>query len=332
MAPDPSATPRPQRRRWLLALAYLIALPSVGMLVVGSMEGNDDALLGLAAATVGVALALPLAYVWFARGRTGAPPRRRSLVLAAGLGVVGTAFTSLAMLVRLAAGMGAPGRPLRAGWRPRLARRDPLGSTWTGRDAGVAGPATDSAAFTEGLAEHASIAAFARLSLQLLANGAPPGLLRRTHDAAIDEIRHAELFFGRAALGSPGGFPDAACATVWAPTAARPEELLVETFVDGCLGEARAVAGLEARAATEDAAGDAAFARALRDVAADERRHAELAWDILAWGLALDTVDAASVRRRCEAAAAYPDDDVARAARGRLGRLGGAHVERTIHP
>jgi hypothetical protein len=39
--------------------------------------------------------------------------------------------------------------------------------------------------------EHASVAAFARLSLQLMSLGAPPELLRRVHRAAIDEVDHA---------------------------------------------------------------------------------------------------------------------------------------------
>jgi hypothetical protein len=43
-----------------------------------------------------------------------------------------------------------------------------------------------------GAGEHASIAAFARLALQLLRHGAPTALLSGVHQAALDEIRHSE--------------------------------------------------------------------------------------------------------------------------------------------
>src|SRR4051812_39178148 len=46
--------------------------------------------------------------------------------------------------------------------------------------------------------EHASVAAFSRFSLQLLAVGAPPSLLQDAHRAALDEITHAELCFSLA--------------------------------------------------------------------------------------------------------------------------------------
>lgn len=44
-----------------------------------------------------------------------------------------------------------------------------------------------------GAGEHASVAAFARLSLQLMAHGAPMELLLAVHEAAADEVRHAAL-------------------------------------------------------------------------------------------------------------------------------------------
>ena len=51
---------------------------------------------------------------------------------------------------------------------------------------------------TDALAEHASIAAFARFVLHLLAVGAPPGLLRDAQQALADEIDHAARTFGLA--------------------------------------------------------------------------------------------------------------------------------------
>lgn len=40
--------------------------------------------------------------------------------------------------------------------------------------------------------EHSSIAAFAKLSLDLMAHGAPLDLVRAAHQAALEEIRHTE--------------------------------------------------------------------------------------------------------------------------------------------
>src|SRR5262245_37277833 len=43
--------------------------------------------------------------------------------------------------------------------------------------------------------EHASIASFARFTLELLAVGAPPKLLVASQQAGCDEIRHAQMCF-----------------------------------------------------------------------------------------------------------------------------------------
>jgi hypothetical protein len=65
-----------------------------------------------------------------------------------------------------------------------------------------------------GKTEHASVAAFARLTLDLMALGAPPVLIAAANRDALDEIRHTELCFSiaRALDGqsvSPGPFPQA---------------------------------------------------------------------------------------------------------------------------
>src|SRR5205814_887725 len=57
------------------------------------------------------------------------------------------------------------------------------------------------------LMEHASIAAFARFSLELLSLGAPSSLVERASTAMADEIRHARDAFALAGgyLGHPVG-------------------------------------------------------------------------------------------------------------------------------
>ncbi|HWO25730.1 MAG TPA: hypothetical protein VNO30_43625 [Kofleriaceae bacterium] len=129
--------------------------------------------------------------------------------------------------------------------------------------------------------EHASIAAFANLSLRLLALGAPPDLVADAHAAALDEIRHAQLSFELASAYAdaplaPTRFADAARMSASGDKAA----LALETLLDGCINETVAAALADEGAAL---AADPAVAAALRGIAADEARHAELAWRIVAW-------------------------------------------------
>ncbi len=129
--------------------------------------------------------------------------------------------------------------------------------------------------------EHASIASFARASLVLLANGAPPDLVLGTHAAALDEVEHARLTYALASTcgGTPRG---PGLLAVPGGLATSLPELATETFLEGCAGEAAAALSLrEAAAAAEDPAVRAVLER----IAGDEERHAELAWRTVAWAL-----------------------------------------------
>jgi len=131
--------------------------------------------------------------------------------------------------------------------------------------------------------EHASVPAFARISMTLVALGAPARLVEAAHRAALDEIRHARLAFGLAAAYAgrsvaPAPLPDLQRASaVMASTLA---DLAAESVVDGCVAE-----GVSAAAAAEAArrAQDPAVRATLEAIAADEASHAELAWDIVQW-------------------------------------------------
>jgi hypothetical protein len=140
-----------------------------------------------------------------------------------------------------------------------------------------------------GRTEHASVAAFARLSLDLMALGAPPALLASANRDALDEIRHAELCFSlaRAIDGEaegPAPFPEAARAHTL--PASRPlalAALAVDSLVDGALNEgvsARVIAKLARRCE------EPAIRAVLRELAADEGRHAAHGWEVVAWCLA----------------------------------------------
>ena len=159
-----------------------------------------------------------------------------------------------------------------------------------------------------GRMEHASIAAFARFSLQLLSLGAPPALVEQCTQALADETAHARLCFELASAyaGHPVG-PDAldVNGSLQACSLAEVVDLVI---AEGCYGET--MAALEARQAA-DAATDPVIAAAYRQIAHDEQRHAELAFRFVAWAL---TQDAALVTARVHNALAAPPrrDEAAR--------------------
>ena len=139
-----------------------------------------------------------------------------------------------------------------------------------------------------GKTEHASVAAFARLTLDLMALGAPPALIAAANRDSLDEIRHAELCFSlaRALDGrdvSPAPFPTAQrVATLPRVRAFALAKLAVDSLVDGALHEgvsARIIARLSRRC---DVRGIRAL---LREIAADEGRHAAHGWAVVAWCL-----------------------------------------------
>jgi hypothetical protein len=183
-------------------------------------------------------------------------------------------------------------------------------------------------------AEHASIASFARFSLSLLAVGAPAELVTSAHDAALDEIRHARTCFALAAAYAgydvePGPFP--------VGDAVHPDTSLAalarSTALEGCVGETIAAVVAAERARCET---DPAVRAALEGIAADEARHAELAWRTVAWAVRtggepvraaaaralVDGIASASAATTASAVKAALIDVVGPAGRALLGRRG----------
>jgi hypothetical protein len=186
-------------------------------------------------------------------------------------------------------GSGRPFLVAGAARTAELARRD----DWCGDDA-PAGlvdlPADDRAAIAAGwaragLMEHASIAAFARFTLQLLSLGAPPDLVSDAQSAMADETEHTRLCFSLASAfgGAPVGPGPLSLSGALDGGAAR--EILATAILEGCVGET--VAALEAHEMAQRA-GDPAVRRALETIAADEARHAELAWRFVKWAVERD--------------------------------------------
>lgn len=130
-------------------------------------------------------------------------------------------------------------------------------------------------------AEHASVAAFARLTLDLMALGAPLSLLAKVSRAGADEVKHAEICLQRAVqLGaidpSLDRFPFAE------PIIPRvdPVATAIACVREGCLGETVGACLAEIAAARST---DRQSRAVLEQLARDEARHAALSWEIVAW-------------------------------------------------
>jgi hypothetical protein len=195
------------------------------------------------------------------------------------------------------------GRPLRVGTEraPRVAAQR-TGTAWLADAQAFAGLCRpqDGAMIerlrdrwlTSAAHEHASVAAFARVGLQLLSLGAPAELLRATQQAMADEVRHAQLCYG---LAAAYGFGLAAAYAGAPPCEAGPlriegclstgmalESALREAILEGALGEgAAAIEALEGARACVDPVVRGVLSR----IAEDEQRHALLAYRTVQWAL-----------------------------------------------
>jgi len=127
--------------------------------------------------------------------------------------------------------------------------------------------------------EAVSVHAFDRLERELEMHRAPATLLREARRARRDEVRHTAMTTCLARRhGASPRLPDA-------PAPARTRtlyEVALENAVEGCIRETYgAVQGLiEAQTSR-----DVTMRRAMRSIANDECRHAELAWAVHAWAL-----------------------------------------------
>jgi hypothetical protein len=138
----------------------------------------------------------------------------------------------------------------------------------------------------DGCEEHASVAAFARLTLHLLSAGAPPELVEIAHRASLDEIRHARTCFalarryGGAPLGpGPLNLEGLFSGGHAAPGATLPE-IAALCAEEGCVGETLGVLlASEALARARDPFVREVLSRMLDE----EASHVELAWRVVSW-------------------------------------------------
>lgn len=178
-----------------------------------------------------------------------------------------------------------------------------------------------------GRTEHASVAAFARLTLDLMALGAPAKLLEDAGRDSLDEIRHADLCFSlaRALDGkseSPAAFPAVRGSrrTFRMLALAR---LAVDSLIDGALHEgisARVLARLAKRCE------DPAAREVVLELARDEGRHAAHGWDVVEWCLAEGGAPVAhALLGSLRALPDHPQSDLPEAARSGAWEVYGLH-------
>jgi hypothetical protein len=136
--------------------------------------------------------------------------------------------------------------------------------------------------------EAASVEAFARLRDELVAHGAPEALVQLASRSARDEVRHARMM-GRLARRF-GKAPKAARIAPHEPRSL--EEMARENAVEGCVRETFGALVASWQAAH---AADPEVRAAMTAIAADETRHAALAWATARW--AATKLDAAARAR-----------------------------------
>jgi hypothetical protein len=134
----------------------------------------------------------------------------------------------------------------------------------------------------DGRQEHASVAAFARFTMHLLALGAPPDLITLSQRASIDEVDHARACFALARRYGGKAAGPGALSLDGALGSLSLETLAALTVHEGCVGETLGalLAGEQA-----DRSRDTEVRRLLTRIARDELRHAELAWRCVRWAI-----------------------------------------------
>jgi hypothetical protein len=188
-----------------------------------------------------------------------------------------------------------PGRPFLVAGMPRSAEVEAPPALAPALRAEIARGWLDQA-----LMEHASVAAFARFALQLLSLGAPPELVADAARAMQDETRHAQDCFRLARRYAPSDIGPGPLPLDGALAESDLTAIVIGTVREGCVGET--LAALEAAEALQHCQDEAARP-VLERIAAEEARHAQLAWRFVAWALhTRGSDDASELRQHVRAA------------------------------
>ena len=134
----------------------------------------------------------------------------------------------------------------------------------------------------QGEGEHASVASFARHTLQLMTMGAPPELLIDSQKASMDEIRHAKMCYGVAGTFLGANIQPSNLDIDGSVKALSSEEIIQSVIGEGCIGETISAvrAQLGSHYAKQPMVKDI-----LERIAIDETNHAQLAWNTVQWAI-----------------------------------------------
>lgn len=134
--------------------------------------------------------------------------------------------------------------------------------------------------------EHASVAAFAMLQLELLAHGAPADLVARTLQASQEELAHVTAC--EMLSGKPKAYLSLALPEHELQLSLRKDHagLVSRSLREGAAPEGRAAIKLWSQAHAELRHGRPSRAKLLWAMGHDEARHAELAHDVAIWAAA----------------------------------------------
>ena len=181
------------------------------------------------------------------------------------------------------------GSEANASW---LARRVSPGATQLGTDA----RAVLARHWTQiARMEHASVAAFARFILELLAAGAPAELVSGAQSALGDEIEHARLCFDLASVYAGAAIGPSSLELRGVLAESGLHATVSAAIHEACIGETLAAA--EACEALAEAS-DPAVRQVLTKIVRDESAHAELGWKFLQWALASGGPELRALARR----------------------------------
>ena len=291
--PVTSETIREQGTTVAVVLMVAIAIPFVSFMTCTAASGPTANDASVKTALFLFALSILAGLVSLVLLFLGKRPRLSALAL--GLNVAGIAADIFYTLAHITY---TRGRQLRVpSGRVLPERADAAGG------GGLGAPTAARAWRHNGDTELVSVAAFSILSLDLAQLGAPLELLRAAHQAALDEVRHAELCY---ALARALGDDDAQTAALpkLAQVRARActlDQVAVESWLEGAYLES-----VSARLATamSSHAADQRVLAVLSQIAADEARHAAHAWDVVAW--CLDRAPGPVAEALGRAAAAVP--------------------------
>ena len=129
-------------------------------------------------------------------------------------------------------------------------------------------------------AEHASIASFARHTLQLMSIGASSELILRSQRASIDEIEHAKMCYGFASKFMEVEIYPGPLDMIGSLDKLNIEDIIESVIQDGCIQET--ISAIEGHFRAKYTS-DEVVKNSLTKLAADETKHAQLAWDTIKW-------------------------------------------------